>query len=340
MNTPAQVDEVREPTTDSAPFDLAGFEDFRSDRQFFLSRNGERSEWRTVVILGTGRSGTTMTAGVLMLLGVEFGDTTDHRLGDREISQCFQQVYRSSFHWRALRLRHCFGTVVKGRVNRWKRFAFKSPDLAPFLPILKGTIPAPIYIVTSRNILETSFGFSRHVGGSWRRSYFTVTLIQCFLTAFTLLTRRPVLTFSYETAIKDPDLFVDVLCRFLSLEPSEAARARAVEHVDPSSGYKLLRRTNGQVDIAERTRLAGWVVDATSPADAASITVLCENDTLATVRADIERADVKASGWHPTGFCGFDITFDPPLTDEQFERLSVVVESSSHVLWRYEPQTC
>ena len=140
----------RPPARPSEYFDLRNFAAFKSGRQYYVVRNakpesgaGERPP-RTVVVLGTGRSGTTMTAGVLRVLGEELGDRLNCYLEDHDVRDCLLSVYQSFLFWRIVPLRWRFGRIMKARHRRWKRWAFKTPYLPAFIMLLSGTIPIPI----------------------------------------------------------------------------------------------------------------------------------------------------------------------------------------------------
>lgn len=329
-----------EPTVSAAFYDVENFESYKANRDHILVRNSaalreaNRQAERTVVILGTGRSGTTMTAGVLLILGLEFGDYTDGRLGDRELAAAFRAARRSRLKWKRILLRRRFRKVMDERTRRWRRWAFKSPDLPLYLPFLKNLIHNPVYVLPTRNVFETSFGFTRNVQGSWQKSFFAATMLQFILTVFSSNTKRPVFIFSYEAALKNPARFVDVLCDFLDVQPDPDRRTRAIAYIDPTSGYQPIRRLYGNIDVADFNRVAGWVCDIDRQAEPVAIRVTAAGRTLATRMANIRREDVKALGYHKTGGCGFDITFPEPLSEDEFDTLAIDAPEVHHTFWR------
>jgi hypothetical protein len=182
-------------------FDANNFDSFKARRQYYIVRNrrpesrGDRFQRppRTIVILGTGRSGTTMTAGILRLLGEDLQGELNSRLENVEITNCLLDVYRSFLWWKIVVLRWKFSKIMHRRQQRWRRSAFKSPYLSPFIWMLSGTIENPYFVIPTRNALETSFGLNEYLWGGWRLSLLATTLQQVFLTMFSITTRRPVL---------------------------------------------------------------------------------------------------------------------------------------------------
>lgn len=312
-------------------FDLGNFDTFKAEKKYYIVRNakpetaapGERPR-RTVVVLGIGRSGTTMTAGVLRLLGEDFGDRLNWHLEDRDITNCLTAVSQSFLSWRVLPLRRAFARVMKDLHRRRTRFAFKSPDLPPYIMMLQGTIPNPYFIIPTRNLLETSFGLTKYIRGGWRRSIVTVMLQHFYLMLFTMTTRHPVMLFSYEHALKNRANFVDVLADFLSIDLDEARKQTAADYIDPSQGYARALGLRGRINHLTTRGIDGWAVDTRQPERPVTLNIRVGDTVVATVRADAMKPRVRKSGYHPTGSCGFTLTFAVPLRDDDLARVNLV----------------
>ena len=321
-------------------FDLGNFDKFKSGRQYYIIRNakpereaGERPA-RTVVVLGTGRSGTTMAAGVLRILGEELGDRLNWYLEDHDIRDCLLSVYRSFLFWKVIPLRWRFSKIMKDRHRRWKRWTFKSPYLPAFIMLLSGAIPNAYYIIPTRNLLETSFGLHEYLYGGWRTSMLTGILQQVFLTLFCMATRRPVMLFSYDAVINnDPGFFVDVLADFLSIDVDVTRKQAAIEYIDPARGYASAPGIRANIDRLSNSEIRGWVVDTRMPGRSVMLTISAGDKLLATVRAGKKRLDVRDAGYHQTGLCGFRVFFNEPLRDEEFKNVRLTdAETNESVL--------
>ena len=334
---PHQVDSAPVPSAER--FELKNFETFKSGKQYYIIRNRKpehdaspgEAPARTVVVLGTGRSGTTMTAGVLRVLGEQLGNDLNGRLEDREVTACLLSAYQSFLCWRIIFLRHRFSKVMKDRNRRWRRWTFKSPYLTPFIPVLSGKIVNPYFIVTTRNLLETSFGLAAYVRGGWRTSMLSATLQHVFLVLFCLTTRRPVMLFSYEHVTeRDSDVFIEVLADFLSIDADKAKKQAAIDYIDPKRGYAargsaVVPALVGHVERLTATRIRGWVSDTGRPERSFVVEIRSDCGVIATIRADRTRRDVRDAGFHQTGACGFDVAFDPPLRDEDLKNVYLFV---------------
>ena len=320
----------RPPARPSEYFDLNNFDAFKSGRKYYVIRNakpetgtGERPP-RTVVVLGTGRSGTTLAAGVLRLLGEELGDRLNLGLEDNDIRNCLLSVLGSFLFWKIVFLRWRFSRIMKERHRRWKRWAFKSTDLAPFMWLLSGTIPNPYFIIPTRNVLETSFGLTDYISGGWRKSMLTGTLLQLCLTVFSVVTRRPVMLFSYEHVIKtNPEFFIDVLADFLSIDLDDARKQAAIDLIDPARGYARAPGIRGHIDHLSSGEIRGWVVDTRRPERSVTLNIRAGERVVATTRADLDRRDVRVAGLHQTGLCGFRVVFAEPLRDAELKNVNL-----------------
>lgn len=314
----------------SEQFNLKNFSSFKDGRQYFIIRNprpeqdaGERPP-RTVVVLGSPRGGTTMAASVLRLLGEEFGDELDWVLEDVEIQECLDSVVKSFMWWKAVTVRRRFARIIRNRHRRWKRWAFKSPVLAPFALWLSGSIPNPYFLIPMRNSLESSFGLSDLNGKGWRTSVLQATFWQLSMAVFSLLTRRPVMLFSYDHVIREPERFVEVLADFLSIPLDDARKQAAVDCIDPHLGYHRAPGTRVYVEHLTHRGIDGWAVDGRQPERLVTLNVCAGDDVIAAVRADRRRLDVRNAGFHPTGLCGFTAVFDEALTKEALKTVRLV----------------
>jgi len=339
MDSKLSADPAQRPRP-SEYFDLGNFDKFKSGRQYYIVRNakpereaGERPA-RTVVVIGTGRSGTTMAAGVLRLIGEELGDRLNWYLEDHDVRNCLLAVYRSFLFWKIVPLRWHFAQIMQERRRRWKRWTFKTPYLPAFMMLLSGTIPNAYYIIPTRNLLETSFGLNEYLYGGWRTSMLTGILQQLFLTVFCMTTRRPVMLFSYDHVINnDPGFFVDVLADFLSVDVDAARKQAALDYIDPARGYSSAPGIRANIDRVNNGEIRGWVVDTRKPERSVTLNIRAGERLIATVRADKKRLDVRDVGFHRTGLCGFRVVFKEALRAAELDKVTLAdAETNESVL--------
>jgi len=80
----------------------------------------------------------------------------------------------------------------------------------------------------------------------------------------------------------------------------------------------------GAIDVADRKRIAGWVIDPAEPGRTVRMTVIVDGVPCAEVVANGFRPDVRAAGYG-LGLHGFDHVFDTPL-DLNRHRLALVCD--------------
>lgn len=305
---------------------------------FALNADGRREsvldgpDPATVVVMGAQRSGTTMTAGLLQILGVEFGDDVADRGEDIALTACIQRLHHGLAFWRIPSVRRRFGRLLAERRAAWHPFGFKSPFLAPILWCVGDKIPRPVYIVMLRNPLGAAVSGERWGGQGWRSAFLRATFHQFVYACFATRTRRPVLLCSFEDAIKDTDTLLQHLANFLGVTVTDDMRERAQQFVQPTIGYRTTRRLQGWVETLTPERAIGWVADLTDPCRVLSVEISVDGNPVAKGPADLMREDVAQAGHHVSGHCGFDFTFERPLSEAEMRRVRIYIPELNHTL--------
>ncbi|MBJ3774610.1 sulfotransferase family protein [Acuticoccus mangrovi] len=292
-----------------------------------LSRGGHS----TVVVLGAGRSGTTMTVGILQRMGLEFGDRLNAVGEDVDLIARFKPTGRAMLPWNLVRLPFRFAAILKRRRAQFGTFAFKCPYMNPFLLLVAPRIPNAIYIVVMRNPLQTSLSGERYVGPPLTARLLETVVAELCIALLLRLTKRPVLIYPYEAGVAEPEKLVDAIATYTGLAVSEPARRDAEAFVAPNSGYKSVRRLVGHIEAITPHGARGWAVDtfADTPVPLAFI---ADGRTITETVADRQRDDVAELALHPTGRCGFVASFDPPLSEAQLKTLRVRTTDTGYEL--------
>jgi hypothetical protein len=89
-----------------------------------------------------------------------------------------------------------------------------------------------------------------------------------------------------------------------------------------------VKMNKGFVDKISRNLVAGWAVDALRPDDAIRVCVLINGQAIASLVADITRADLVGRPDFGNGRHGFRFEFKPPLRNDQTHRVSVFFENT------------
>lgn len=306
----------------------------------FLSRNAQATPANildagdppTVVVMGAQRSGTTMTAGILQILGVEFGDDVADRGEDIALTHCLQRMHHGLAFWRIFSVRREFGRLMAERRAAWRPYGFKSPFLAPLLWSVGDKIPNPVFILTMRNPLGAAVSGERWGGAAWRDAFVRAAFYQFLYALFATRTKRPILLCAFEDSVKDSDVLLDQIAGFLGIPVTNEVRERVHAFVQPTVGYRATRRLQGWVETLTGERAAGWVADLTDPHRALSVEISLDGTLLAHQDATLMREDVAEAGYHATGRCGFDVTLPRVLSEAEMRRLRIYIPELNHTL--------
>ncbi len=307
----------------------------------FLSRNApgadsagllEGPDPATVVVMGAQRSGTTMVAGILQILGVEFGDDVADRGEDIALTRTIQRMHHGLAFWRIFSVRREFARIIRQRRETWRCYGFKSPFLAPLLWFVGDKIPHPAFILTMRNPLSAAISGERWGGAAWTRALVRATFYQYLYALFAANTKRPILLCGFEDGVRDVDRLLDELAGFLGVAVTADMRARVRTFVQPAVGYRTTRRLQGWIEKMTPERAVGWVADLTDPSRTLTVEVCLAGETIARESADRLRADVAAAGHHTTGRCGFDVSFPRPLSEAEIRGIRIYIPELNHTL--------
>ncbi|MEM1152436.1 MAG: hypothetical protein AAGI03_18165, partial [Pseudomonadota bacterium] len=118
------------------------------------------------------------------------------------------------------------------------------------------------------------------------------------------------------------------------LDVDETTRQRAIDYIDPATGYQPITRLIGHIDIFDETRLEGWISDVLHRDQPVTIRLKRDGAVVFEGAADVNRPDVMDNDFHDTGICGFAFTFDPPLTNPMSADLEIDAPGVGHMFWR------
>ena len=279
----------------------------------------------TLVVLGTGKSGTTLAIGALHRLGLELGARVNNFGEDVDINERIVACGKPSRFWRIFTLRRRIRDIVERRRSEYGAWGFKSPFLPPVLWLVASTIPNPRYVVISRNNLASALSFERsgRFGWSWRRWYFVTTLSNLLIALFAISTRKPVLVASFEDVTVQSETFIDDLVVFSGLRPTGQMRRDAEAFISSERGYQTIGRVRAYVTRAREDAVIGWAADQSNLTEPLPLQARLDGEIIGETLADQYRHAVAVNGYHPTGRCGFTFAFDPPLAPDALKRLEL-----------------
>jgi hypothetical protein len=136
----------------------------------------------------------------------------------------------------------------------------------------------------------------------------------------------PVAMVSYDTALRNPELFVEQLATFLGVSAEPESLASAIEFIKPSpTEYMMAVRTqyvNGVLDGVDEYSIWGWVKsqkgDAEGPVE---VEILLNGERHASMLANQQRNDLTKAG---IGNCAFRFELETPLPVGTEVRVRVV----------------
>lgn len=283
-----------------------------------LNRSDPPSVEKTIIVLGAARGGTSMVAAVLQALGVHMGEKLGPVLEDVALSEAVEA--RDMVRLEEIVARRNAEHAVWG----WKRPSaveyaevwwerFRNPHL---IAVFRDP-----FAIANRNRISMLSDVFQNMEHSVQH-----------LGAMVRLLRRhtgPMLLCSYEKALVYPETFVDAVAEFVGISDA-GRRADALHCIDlePRRYLETSRITHakGYLGTATQQGCSGWAFYPKLPGRVARVRILLNGHLVDTVEARLPRPDLKAKGLHPTGLCGFRLTWPDGVTPRADDRVEAWVE--------------
>lgn len=217
-------------------------------------------EPKTVVILGMFRSGTSMTAGILNLLGVDFGDNLlpESRanplgyfedMGFMDLNRAMIKAAGGTLHnppprEPILAQEEAFLQAIYNQVKPPKAaiWGLKDPAASLTIELYAKHLVNPYIIVCRREARPVAESWGKTVEVSLSEGIKLWKVFNQRIDQF--LTQYPdiaVLEVRYEALIKHPEKWIDALIDFLGLHVTKQQRKEAVRYVLPKREILKLR---------------------------------------------------------------------------------------------------
>jgi len=172
-----------------------------------------------IMIVGVGRSGTSVVAGILRQLGFFMGfefmpAPKANPLGCWEDKELFE--LNMAFYNKQINLTQWFSGFVKFKEKREKLdrpWGFKEPNLSLFIPYVIKAIPNIRFIYCKRNIDAIVRSFSKLQNWNYKRSYEVVRVRERLIEYY--LRNIPHLTVQYEELIKNKNKVVETIFQYI-----------------------------------------------------------------------------------------------------------------------------
>ena len=220
-----------------------------------------QQESKEVIVLGSPRSGTSMTAGVLSILGVDMGEVRqpdfENPTGyyeDIEISRLIEDIFKETdpysdgFHPPSMTLlkkklvlyRKRAQQIVMRRRKKTNFWGWKVPSLIFILELLLPYLQNPHFVIVVRKPLNIASSMIKYGQRKGYRSIDTIYALRLcafyYSEIFSFLDNHrsfPYIVVAYEDAIEDPKKFVNELASFLQIKPTYKQLAEVEQFVNP-----------------------------------------------------------------------------------------------------------
>lgn len=266
-----------------------------------------QQEEKTIIVLGSPRSGTSMMGKILYALNIFRNNQLDKSVfEDREIIDLLENKKDEK------EIENYFKTKTK----EYKIWGFKRPGAYFYIKKYEKYIINPIYIIPFKDMLSISLRKNISIGQDFKNSLKETMEHHIKLINFILNNDKPMILFSYEKAILNPDFFVESIVKILDIHPSkeELLNAKKAIEMNPESYLQNSReRVIGFFDNLKNNCVLGWAkaINHDKPVD---VYVYINNKLVKTAKANIYREDLKKKNIG-NGKHGFNIELEVPIKE-------------------------
>lgn len=236
---------------------------------------------KTFVVVGVARGGTSIVAGALHHLGMFMGTAQAPVYEDLRLSLAYEKQSKEKFE-----------AVVANYNDKHSVWAWKRPSTLNDLPKLAKKLRNPHFIFVFRDFLSVAnrnvISMKQGVRGGLSTALKDYTKIIKFIEK----SEYPAFFVSSEKAVKHKEDFVEALCEFCQLRPTEEQRNNALNFISPDPVEYLAQtridHTHSWIDTwrLQTGLLQGWVQFTSQPDKVAEIQVLVNGKRLTTVLAN------------------------------------------------------
>jgi hypothetical protein len=276
-----------------------------------------------ILVLGSARGGTSMVAGVLAQLGVFLGEGAVSPVYEsHELSECL--LGRSD--------RRAKNVVAELNANH-AVWAWKRPASVYHLSRTMKRMQPNRVIMIFRDPIATATRRSMAVGDLQVSDFGGISEhLQMVLNEYNEMLalasglKVPFAMVSYDTALRNPEKFVEQLTDFLNVSPEPEALAAAIDFIKPSpTDYLMAVRAQyykGVLDGVDADSIWGWAKSRTSDAEGpVEVEILLNGERFASMLANQQRNDLTLAD---NGECAFRFELETPLPIGTEVRVRVV----------------
>lgn len=203
----------------------------------------EPQNFKTVVVVGSGRGGTSSIAGALHLLGVRMCES-DCELNseDSEIVRAYQGNMHRGHQLAAGEA----AKVIARRNERYSVWGWKDPSADLYLESVITILRNPHFLFVLRNPVDVAMSHVDTNSGSIEVGL--DSSLRRYMRYWKMLQRfgLPTLLVSYERSMADRKGFIDDARSFLNISPTNSQIKNAFDFMDPNGGYRYPTAQKGR----------------------------------------------------------------------------------------------
>lgn len=202
-------------------------------------------ESRTVIVVGSGRGGTTAIAGAVHALGIRMAEP-DPKTGlfplnmeDPEIVLAGLGRNLPTGAGRHTAVVREISRLIEQRSDRHANWGWKDPNAAGYLEAVLPRCRNPLVVFVVRNALDLTLSLTAASVDELSIERGMDVAFSTYIQLWNILKKCgvPTLLVSYERLLQLRELFVDQLADFLRLAPTPEQRATAIDFLRQEGGY-------------------------------------------------------------------------------------------------------
>lgn len=245
---------------------------------------------KTVIVLGLGRSGTSMIAGILDKIGVFMGNKKDDIVyEDLEFTYLLEESGSSS----------AIKAFISRQNTEYSIWGWKRPKAIHYIDRFMHLLRNPYFIIpfrdllsiATRNVISMNMDPLRALNHGNNELQLLLRFINC--------TSFPVMMVSYEKAMLNKHLLIERTVSFLNLTVSHEQKESAIKFIQRDRPEYLqatrIKRYNGFLDSITEGRIRGWIKSIKDETPVNFI-VLLNGKKICSGIANGFRKDLKISG--------------------------------------------
>lgn len=254
---------------------------------------------KTVIVIGTGRGGTSMVAGVLNALGVFMGDLACAPVfEDRNLAG----AYESKNTKLAM-------DIIQDYNTRFSTWGFKRPSALSYLPKLIKSTRNPVFVFIFKDILSIGnrecISMQTGLLDNMRVALKNYQNILNFIDRY----QPNSMLVSSEKIFENKKFFIEQLCAFLELQVTQDQIIAAENFIERNPALYLDRsritKAEGRVDEISGSLIRGWarLIHSSAPP---LLEVFFNSELVLEVLPNLYRPDLRDNWPNNDGHVGFE----------------------------------